>query len=186
MFHAHASVYVFQIVSLFACCALYHFCYLVQLVTKVTCTCINNCAYYAGQGAHLLRPIIAKKWLSSNESTHVRMPRRTALLLSLILHALSGLADCSIISQSSLTLCENAASEPSSSGGTTCSKKMLVTMGLKAGQKGSESLYANIDRVYQEGDEQLSRLKNPFRIEIRKSEATVTYPLYYKGVSENV
>ena len=105
------------------------------------------------------------------------------MLFSLVFYTLSGFTECSIISQSSVTLCENAASEPSSPEGTTCSKKMLVTMGLKAGQSGSESLYANIDRVYQEGQEQLSRLKNPYRIEIRKSEVTVTYPLYYRGVS---
>ena len=113
----------------------------------------------------------------------MRMLGRTVLLFSLVFYTLSGFTECSIISQSSVTLCENAASEPSSPEGTTCSKKMLVTMGLKAGQSGSESLYANIDRVYQEGQEQLSRLKNPYRIEIRKSEVTVTYPLYYRGVS---
>ena len=111
------------------------------------------------------------------------MPRRTALLLSVVLHTLSVFVECSIISQSSVKLCENAASEPSSPEGTTCSKKMLITMGLKSGQTGSESLYANIDRVYQEGDEELSRLKKPFRVEISKSEVTITYPLYYRGVS---
>ena len=94
------------------------------------------------------------------------MQERTALLLSLIIYARSSFIECSIISQSSVTLCENAASESSfSPEGTTCSKKMLVTMDLKTGQKGSESLYANIDRVYQGGEEQLSRLKKPFRIE---------------------
>ena len=149
----------------------------------LTCTCINVARKLCTKWRISLRPIIAQKWHDSNDITHVRMPARTALLLCLILHTFSSFIECSIISQSSVTLCENDASEPSSPEGTTCSKKMLVTMGLKAGQKGSESLYANIDRVYQEGEEELSRLKNPFRIEIRKSEVTVTYPLYYKGVS---
>lgn len=185
MFHAHASVYVFQIVILLGMLRSIISANFQPLVAKVHVHVIMARIAHHTALDHCTQSQNSK-WLSSNESTHVRMPRRTAFLFSLILHALSSFANCSIISQSSLTLCENAASEPSSSGGTTCSKKMLVTMGLKAGQKGSESLYANIDRVYQEGDEQLSRLKNPFRIEIQKSEATVTYPLYYKGVSENV
>ena len=102
------------------------------------------------------------------------MQERTALLLSLIIYARSSFIECSIISQSSVKLYENAASEPSSSPeGTTCSKKMLVTiiMGLKTGQKGSESLYANIDRACQGGEEQLSRLKKPFRIEYESRKA---------------
>ena len=90
-----------------------------------------------------------------------------------------------MISKSSVTLCENSVEEPSTPEGTTCSKKLLVTMGLKSGQGNTESLYANIDRAYKEyeGEQELSRLKKPFRIEISKSEVTIGYEVYYKGVS---
>ena len=55
-------------------------------------------------------------------------------------------------------------------------------MDLKVGQKGSESLYANIDRVYQEGEEQLSHLKNPFRIIDTTQQGLETPSIVYKFV----
>ena len=105
------------------------------------------------------------------------------ILAAMILHT-----EGALISKSSVTLCENSGEEPHSPEGTPCSKKLLITMGLKSGQSGTESLYANIDRVYKEyeGDQELSRLKKPFRIEISKSEVIIGYEVYYRGVSSPV
>ena len=90
----------------------------------------------------------------------------------------------SLISQSHVSLCERSSAEPTSPDGVPCEKKIVVTMGLKAGQKsGSESLYANIDQIYEEGSTELSRLKKPFKVEIHKSPALISYELYYRGVS---
>lgn len=46
-----------------------------------------------------------------------------------------------------------------------------------------ESLYANIDKAYQEGNNEMSRLKKPFRLEMRKSEVLASYRAYYRRVS---
>ena len=47
----------------------------------------------------------------------------------------------------------------------------------------TESLYADIDKAYQEGESDLSRLKKPFRIEIKKDDVIASYRVNYLGVS---
>ena len=115
----------------------------------------------------------------------MKVMRTKGLLLTLACALRLIFVEGAMISKSSVTLCENSVEEPSTPEGTTCSKKLLVTMGLKSGQGNTESLYANIDRAYKEyeGEQELSRLKKPFRIEISKSEVTIGYEVYYKGVS---
>ena len=47
----------------------------------------------------------------------------------------------------------------------------------------TESLYANIDKAYKEGESGLSRLKKPFRIEVEKNDVIASYRVNYIGVS---
>lgn len=47
-------------------------------------------------------------------------------------------------------------------------------------------MYANIDRVYEEGASELGTLKKPFRIEMSKSPVISSYKVVYYGVSELV
>ena len=47
----------------------------------------------------------------------------------------------------------------------------------------TESLYADIDQAFQEGDSDLSRLRRPFRIELSKGDVIVSYRVNYLGVS---
>ena len=49
----------------------------------------------------------------------------------------------------------------------------------------TDSLYANIDQAYKEGEQKISRLKKPFRLEMRKSEVLASYRVYYRGVSNS-
>lgn len=44
-------------------------------------------------------------------------------------------------------------------------------------------MYANIDQAYQEGENELSRLRRPFRIEISKTKVISNYRVYYVAVS---
>ena len=50
-------------------------------------------------------------------------------------------------------------------------------------QGSTESLYINLDRAQEEGKKDLSILKNPFRLEVKKTEVVVSYRVYYRGVS---
>lgn len=45
-----------------------------------------------------------------------------------------------------------------------------------------ESLYANVDKAYKEGDTEMSRLKKPFRLEMQKSEVLASYRAHYISV----
>ena len=109
-------------------------------------------------------------------------------------------ARCTIVSQSSVEQCEAGDSkEPVTPDGGLCEKKVLVSMVLGGGQVSvvyvilvlhcllcqgeTDSLYANIDQVYEEGESELSRLEKPFRIEISKSNIVASYRLHYLGVS---
>ena len=45
-----------------------------------------------------------------------------------------------------------------------------------------ESLYANVDKAYKEGNTEMSRLKKPFRLEMQKSEVLASYRAHYISV----
>ena len=45
-----------------------------------------------------------------------------------------------------------------------------------------ESLYANVDKAYKEGNTAMSRLKKPFRLEMQKSEVLASYRAHYISV----
>lgn len=47
----------------------------------------------------------------------------------------------------------------------------------------TESLYADIDKAYKEGESDMSRLKKPFRIEVKKDDVIASYRVNYLGVS---
>ena len=107
---------------------------------------------------------------------------------------------CTIVSQSSVEQCEAGDSKESvTPDGRLCEKKVLVSIVLGGGQVSTvqnvivlhclshqgetDSLYANIDQVYEKGESELSRLERPFRIEISKSNILASYRLHYLGVS---
>ena len=50
-------------------------------------------------------------------------------------------------------------------------------------QGSTESLYINLDRAQEEGKKDLSILKNPFRLEVKKTQVVASYRVYYLGVS---
>lgn len=50
-------------------------------------------------------------------------------------------------------------------------------------QGNTESLHANIDKAYEKGNKDMSILKKPFRIELRKSTVLASYRAHYIGVS---
>jgi hypothetical protein len=89
---------------------------------------------------------------------------------------------CSLVSQSSISICEAGKSnEPNNTDGTTCEKKMVVSLVLSGKQGETESLYANVDSVYEEGQQELSKLRQPFRIEISKTRVLSSYRVFYIG-----
>ena len=50
-------------------------------------------------------------------------------------------------------------------------------------QGNTESLYANVDKAQEEGKTEMSVLKKPFRIELRKTAVVASYRAYLLGVS---
>lgn len=50
-------------------------------------------------------------------------------------------------------------------------------------QADTEALYANINSAYDVEAEKRSILKQPFRVEVEKTEVVANYRVYYKGVS---
>ena len=49
-------------------------------------------------------------------------------------------------------------------------------------QGNTESLHANIDRAYEQGSKEMSKLKKPFRIELRKTAVVASYRALLVGV----
>lgn len=109
-----------------------------------------------------------------------------------------------IISQSAIRDCSwGDSSEPSSPGGEICKKKMLISMVLGSAQVynnkirmnhsatslgllcqgNTEALYANVGKAHEQGNDKMSVLKKPFRIELRKTAVIVSYRALKLGVS---
>lgn len=126
------------------------------------------------------------------------------ILLLLLLPILYTNVEGALISQSSINDCSwGDDSEPTTDSGKPCNKKFLITMALSGGQVSqcprnekeihvthifnlqgnTESLHANIDKAHEKGNKDMSVLKKPFRIELRKSTVLASYRAHYIGVS---
>lgn len=54
---------------------------------------------------------------------------------------------------------------------------------LTSAQGNTESLQANVDKAYEQGNTEMSVLKKPFRIELRKTAVVASYRARVIGVS---
>jgi hypothetical protein len=60
---------------------------------------------------------------------------------------------------------------------------MLISMVLGSGKENTESLHANVGKAHEEGKKEMSVLKKPFRIELRKTPVIASYRVYLLDVS---
>nr|QIC49960.1 hapless 2 [Actinia equina] len=95
-----------------------------------------------------------------------------------------------VIAKSSLQICENTGDSEDPFNVVdqkACEKKLIVTLSVRSGQNGTEFLktVTNVSKVYDQTENEMARLYNPFVITLAKTPVTLTYPYYYLGTVNN-